>query len=134
MGYRSDVAIVMAVPAKDAEKLWTAYKMEDLTLAHLLDEEWGIQTSTNNPRVSIFWCNYNNVKWYAGYPDVKGILDMFELVKALEIPYAYKLIRIGEDYDDVEIDEEMSEDEIADELTCVVDRTLTIHRHIELDI
>jgi len=134
MGYRSDVAIVMAVPAKDAEKLWTAYKMEDLTLAHLLDEEWGIQTSTNNPRVSIFWCNYNSVKWYAGYPDVKGILDMFELVKALEIPYAYKLIRIGEDYDDVEIDEEMSEDEIADELTCVVDRTLTIHRHIELDI
>jgi hypothetical protein len=134
MGYRSDVAIVLAVPAKDAEKLWTAYKLEDLTLAHLLNEEWGIQTSTINPRVSIFWCNYISVKWYTGYPHVKGMLDMFELVKALEIPYAYKLIRFGEDCDDVQIDEEMSEDDIADDLTYVVDRTLNIHRHIELEV
>jgi hypothetical protein len=73
------------------------------------------------------------VKWYENYPDVKGILDMFELVKALEIPYAYTFVRIGEDYEDLQVVEEMSEDDEALEMSYLLEDALTIERSVAVN-
>lgn len=134
MGYRSDVAIALAVPAKDAERLWAAYRTEDLTLAHLLDQEWTIQTSSEDVNVSVFMFSDTGVKWYEGYGDVKGILNLIDLADTLDIPYAHKGIVIGENHNDTEVVESMSEHDEALHLSTIVDDALYLRRDFEINI
>jgi hypothetical protein len=106
MGYRSDVAAVFyAVDKKDFPviKLW-------------LQENFPVEMFEN----SIRWFNRGmvfeeeNVKWYPDYEDVKAFdaavekfVEMFCEADRETDPRigAVEIMRVGENYDDIEVDE-----------------------------
>jgi hypothetical protein len=103
MGYRSDVAAVFYVSKAEhypVLKLW-------------LDENFPINEWDENirwfDRGMVFECP--DVKWYDSYPDVQGFekaaskfVDLCNDEVSEGTPtFNYELVRIGEDYDDVEV-------------------------------
>jgi hypothetical protein len=103
MGYRSDVTAVFYVS-----------KVEHFpTLKLWLDENFPVGEFEGNVR----WFNKGmvleceNVKWYESYPDVQSyekaadkFIDLCNAEVSEGTPtFNYEFVRIGEDYDDVEV-------------------------------
>lgn len=100
MGYRSDVAIGMAFPSREAVTAFLSYvrlgdKMSPEDLAHYSIHEV-------NDKMTLLHTRFEWVKWYESYPDVKCHLDMLEMAR--ESGAGTALVRIGENDDDIEQD------------------------------
>lgn len=106
MGYRSDVAAVFYVNKVEhfpVLKLW-------------LSENFPMDTFHDNirwfDRGMVFECE--DVKWYGSFPDVQAFdaaqgkfIDLCNAEVSEGTPtFNYEFIRIGEDYDDVEVERE----------------------------
>lgn len=106
MGYRSDVAAVFYVSKEEhfpVLKLW-------------LDENFPIKEFDENirwfDRGMVFECE--NVKWYDSSPDVQAFnaaqgkfIDLCNAEVSEGTPtFNYEFIRVGEDYNDVEVERE----------------------------
>lgn len=106
MGYRSDVAAVFYVNKVEhfpVLKLW-------------LDENFPIKEFDENirwfDRGMVFECE--NVKWYDSSPDVQAFdaaqgkfIDLCNAEVSEGTPtFNYEFIRVGEDYNDVEVERE----------------------------
>lgn len=124
MGYRSDVKIAFyltkgciydpdtdrpAPPSEDNPlipfsmlKLWfeETYPVEEA-------KEWGATIDYGNDHILL---NYTDIKWYDGYEHPNKVSDSFALFSAAfrsderDHRAQYELVRIGEDYNDVEQD------------------------------
>lgn len=101
MGYTSDVAYVIKfkdVEERDAFVTLMQAKNDQYTNQALEEVEYRY---SKDPIIT-FECTYT--KWYENYPDVKAhhklMHDAEELYEA-----EYRFVRVGEDVDDVEIDE-----------------------------
>jgi len=102
MGYRSDVAAVFYVTDKQKLpeiKLWLTenFPVEEFDSC--------VRWFTNG---MVFECD--DVKWYDTYPDVEAFntavekfVDMFCKGDKEKFEGAYEFIRIGEEYEDVEV-------------------------------
>lgn len=100
MGYRSDVGIALGFKTKEAcDKFILTYKLKKPEFwREIVEEHW----ERADERVLVGY--YECVKWNRGYDDVDAIHDMFEWANSNH-DASYRVVRIGEDYDDVEIEE-----------------------------
>lgn len=112
MGYYSDIAIAFAFAKKeDLERVYSVWKMqEDVVRLHLSDEwdihQWG----------DVWGLTYtqNDTKWYDSFPEVSAIESMLAFVKSTyeaqedEFVFAYRKIRLGEDLQDIEREQDSS--------------------------
>lgn len=109
MGYRSEIAAV-----------FYTMKVEDLPVVKLwLQENFPVKEFDDNirwfDRGMVLECEY--VKWYDSFPDVKAFnetaqafIDLFCQGEDGTIECAYEFMRIGEEYEDIEVIREGSYD------------------------
>lgn len=106
MGYRSDIKAVFYTKHDDFAvlKLWLD---ENFPLKEFKDDiRW-----IDRPHCKGMMVELERVKWYDSYPDVRAFdkaagkfIEMFCGELGTEHHFAYEFIRIGEDYNDVEVD------------------------------
>lgn len=100
MGYRSDVAIGMAFPSREAVTAFLSYvrlggKISPEDLAHYSITEV-------NDKMTLLHARFEWIKWYESYPDVECHLDVLHMAR--ESGAGTALVRIGENDDDIERD------------------------------
>ena len=94
MGYRSDVVIVTKIENKELVKL--LQEDEEAT-----DEQYFFSMEDyNGKRMECFFTRYECVKWYDGFPCVDGIRSAMDNIEDGD---SFGFMRVGEDYDDVEV-------------------------------
>tara|TARA_R110000824_G_C15102588_1_gene666419 strand:+ start:129 stop:566 length:438 start_codon:yes stop_codon:yes gene_type:complete len=101
MGYRSDVYIAVAFDSKKRmDEVMAVYALNTDVQKYNLVNDWVIKDD------NILYFHVDNVKWYDDYEWVQGYKHMFELLKkfyeARGFSSAYRLVRIGEEREDVE--------------------------------
>jgi hypothetical protein len=99
MGYRSDVAVAIGFTSREALVAFLAtYRLaSDPSTMDQLMEDFRI---TELGKTLVLHCNYNEIKWYDGYDDVKRVHKL--LSEANEAGYSTAFIRIGEEDNDTE--------------------------------
>ena len=112
MGYRSDVTIAAAFDTKDhMEEIVAVYRMNPAVQKYNLMGSWKL-CPDNDPPYMV--CELSYVKWYETYEYVKAFYNLFvvcdDFANERGFDYAYILLRIGEDADDTETDEQSSDD------------------------
>jgi hypothetical protein len=149
MGYHSDIAIALAFKTREQiDEVLAVYAMHPLVQKHDLTKCWEVHDWNG-----AWGLTYQNVsvKWYQNYENVQGLEHMADLVATFAdergvdvgetdengkqeivhlFPYAFRLVRVGEDDGDGETQtNEAGGGGLADEL---YDR-LNIRREIETD-
>lgn len=108
MGYRSDVALKTTTEGYLVCSIFND-SIEDF-------EEKPLDGATIKRTASGFYkITFDSVKWYDSYPSVNNFNKMLLLLENQDIPY--KFIRLGEEYNDIEMREHYTDDmpeEISD--------------------
>ena len=94
MGYRSDVVIVTKIENKELVKLL----QEDEEAAE--EQYFFSMKDYNGKHMECFFTRYEYVKWYETYPQVDKIEAAMRKIEDVE---SFGFMRVGEDYNDVEI-------------------------------
>jgi hypothetical protein len=109
MGYRSDVKIVVIASSKEAmDDLLAVYAMlPEVQKAGGLDELGWERYELGEGRVLTY--EADDVKWYDSCDDVIAVTRLLEDVSIFnqersEDVYAARFVRIGEQYDDIEVE------------------------------
>jgi hypothetical protein len=109
MGYRSDVKIVVIASSKEAmDDLLAVYAMlPEVQKAGGFEELGWERYELGEGRVLTY--EADDVKWYDSYDDVTAIMRLLEDVSIFnqersEDVYAARFVRIGEQYDDIEVE------------------------------
>jgi hypothetical protein len=109
MGYRSDVKIVVIASSKEAmDDLLAVYAMlPEVQKAGGFEELGWERYELGEGRVLTY--EADDVKWYDSYDDVTAIMRLLEDVSIFnqersEDVYAARFVRVGEQYDDVEVE------------------------------
>jgi len=124
MGYRSDVGIALGFKTKEAcDKFILTYKLKEPEFWRDMMVGFWVRP---DPRV--LTAHFDYVKWSATlYEDVRGVYEM--LMWADENHDAsHRVVRIGEDEDDVEI-----EDDYQDDVDLYLDEFVDIQRSIYIE-
>ena len=123
MGYNSDVVLAFAFSTKA--------HLDEVLAVYVMDPTVQVMGAADNWQVhewgdcwGLTFAAYN-VKWYDGFDDVKAynhmltVVQMFADERSVDVgvthedgsqeimqmfPYAYRMFRIGEDYNDIEYD------------------------------
>jgi hypothetical protein len=98
MGYRSDVAIVFAFADTLIRDAFIT-QIEDDPALQYFSKEFESTDEYELPAVRFY---ATDVKWYESYPDVQAVEHL--CTKATDIGGAWVKVRIGEDDDDTETD------------------------------
>ena len=94
MGYRSDVVIVTKIENKELVKLL----QED---EEAVEEQYFFSMKDyNGKHMECFFTRYDYVKWYEAYPCVAKIESA---MRKIEDDESFGFMRVGEDYNDVEV-------------------------------
>lgn len=101
MGYRSDVTIEME------SKAYALMRGALLGLKEKFGENWAVPEITRDD--DTYYLKWEGVKWYTdcGFPDVdavEGVLRELREKHMEEDGYSYCKMRIGEEYDDIEVE------------------------------
>lgn len=115
MGYRSQVALKTTTEGYLLFKKFndSIEKAEDQPLCGMTIQ----RTASGFYKIS-----HDEIKWYDSFSDVANFMEMLNRFDHLGIPY--KFIRIGEDYEDIDVRENWVDD-MPDELeTFDVERTI----------
>lgn len=99
MSYRSDVSLTMY--KEDCKRMLARAKgLEDKSPLNFLREA-EIAANNDGSIITLYW---GSVKWYTSLDNVRFIEEFIheEDENGKEIPY--KMIRIGEEYDDIEVE------------------------------
>ena len=107
MGYRSDVAIVFAFADTLIRDAFIT-QIEDDPALQYFSKEFESTDEYELPAVRFY---ATDVKWYESYPDVQAVEHL--CTKATDIGGAWVKVRIGEDDDDTETDNDCS-DQLSD--------------------
>ena len=105
MGYQSDVVIAVAMASKEnMDELLSVYALNMYVQKNNLLPEWGVG-EYQGAWVAMYTAEC--VKWYDSYDDVKGLSALPKLAETFweerGLPYAYRFIRVGEEYEDIEV-------------------------------
>ena len=105
MGYRSDVVIAVAMANKEnMDELLSVYALNMYVQKNNLLPEWEVG-EYQGAWVAMYTAEC--VKWYDSYDDVKGFSALPKLAETFweerGLPYAYRFIRVGEEYEDIEV-------------------------------
>ena len=115
MGYYSDVRIKTTKKGFEALKIEIEkYNKENNIKYSALDTA---KTETYEDIVTLTW--YNE-KWYEGYEDVEAIKSA--LSKIQEQGYSWTYARIGENYDDIETEYNVQDDDLWEDLDIPIRR------------
>ena len=120
MGYRSDVAITMR---KEDYELLKEFDKENKNLIDLL-ESATIREKAG--AVSLYW---EWLKWYDSFSEVEAIEEFLGKLSDEDKPY--KFIRIGEEWDDIEREENWGDEMKYGEVCYTVNDLIHIYRGIE---
>ena len=94
MGYRSEVVIVTKIENKELVKL---LQLDEAST----DEQYFFSTEDyNGKKIECFFTRYEYVKWYDSFPCVNKIMSAMDNIEDED---SFGFMRVGEDYDDVEI-------------------------------
>jgi len=93
MGYRSDIVIVTKIENEELVKLL----QEDEATAN---QYFFSMKDYNGKHMECFFTQYNYVKWYESYNEVKQIESAMHKIEDKD---SFGFMRVGEDYDDVEV-------------------------------
>lgn len=105
MGYRSDVAYRIMFKNKTVLNEFIALVMVKGEYVAKALKECEIEKGYNDEYFVNFFAD--NVKWYDDFPSVQGHAELMRFaVERFPDDAGYRVIRIGEDPDDVEEDEE----------------------------
>lgn len=101
MGYRSDVAYVIKFDSiEKRDNFVTLMKMKnDKHLSEAIEE-----TKHDYKKDPIITFTADSVKWYDSFPDVDAHHQLMDNAAHL-FEGEYRFVRVGENYDDVEVDE-----------------------------
>jgi len=111
MGYRSDVAYVIKFKDKKTINEFIALVMVKGGYVVKALKECSIEKEEDATYTVNFYAN--STKWYDDFPDVQGHAELMRFaVERFPEDAGYKVIRIGEDADDVQEDEEGESDYI----------------------
>lgn len=99
MGYRSKLRIVTTKEGYDL--------MRDFVDAHteegryrLLGREHEPENFEEHRGCVVF--GWNEISWFEEYEDVKNVIDALDALGCDDVPY--RMVRVGEDWDDIEVD------------------------------
>lgn len=111
MGYRSDVIIAVAFKNREQmEEILAVYQMDEKVRTNRVIEQWKL-CPEHEPPYMVF--RGGSVKWYPNYEDVQGFEHIVSVCAEFEqhrgFEFASRLVRIGEDDTDIEIDDNLSE-------------------------
>ena len=120
MSYRSDVAIAMR---KEDYELLKEFDKENKNLIDLLDSA---TIREKAGAVSLYW---EWLKWYDSFSEVEAIEEFLGKLSDEDKPY--KFIRIGEDYEDMDVEENWGDEEKYGETCSLVNDLIHIYRGIE---
>jgi hypothetical protein len=114
MGYRSDVAYTIRFTADHDEKNKQSFytflaeaKANAATAACFHEREWA-EFEIDEARYRINFAA-DHVKWYSDYPDVRcheallDLADEWANDESNNSEIAYRFVRIGEEYEDIEV-------------------------------
>lgn len=101
MGYRSDVAVGIQFPTRD-DLIGFCTFMRMNSNKHVMEllEEFSEVIGRDDDHVIMY--TVDSVKWYDSYPEVQAM--EFVLKMAQERDYATVFMRVGENYDDIEVE------------------------------
>lgn len=106
MGYRSNIRCLvypMDTSVSDEPTLIENYHalvtLMNTTFKHVVDEFGADMTLLEKHHVIDFM--FDDVKWYASYPDVQAFEKMLDEIA--DLGYCYEFVRVGEDSNDIEI-------------------------------
>ena len=102
MGYYSEVAYVLAFENDEKRDAFReVVRLRKDALSKALAE---CAVSTKEP-----WLQFHDssTKWYREFPDVQAHRDLMQL--CIECGGAYRILRLGEDRDDIEEDEDAAD-------------------------
>ncbi len=112
MGYRSDVVIVTKIENEELVKLL----QEDEEAAE--EQYFFSMKDYNGKHMECFFTRYDYVKWYEAYPCVAKIESA---MRKIEDDESFGFMRVGEDYNDVEV------------MGCPYDFNIQLSRTIDID-
>jgi hypothetical protein len=134
MGYYSDVGIVVVFECEEhADEVMDVYQTHPDVQKYDLAKEW--RKAVLDDGTTVFYYSGYEVKWYHENEDVRAFLYMKQLIKNFgverDFPWAWGLMRIGEDITDAEIDYEQRERcDVSNNLMMVIYEKLTLRRAI----
>jgi hypothetical protein len=113
MGYRSQVHLLFGMSSKShLRELISVYRMLPAVQKHETMKEWDYYVEEKKEDVSLNFdihylhCCGHDWKWYDRYEDVQALQAIEDLGKKFwserKFPFAYRLVRTGEDCSDVE--------------------------------
>ncbi len=99
MGYRSDITVVIYGSECNAEKYEALRVLMPTTFAEVYGVWDGCAEWNTRHNTLIF--RSDGMKWYETYPEVKAFNEMLETL-ADELDYNWEMVRLGENYGDIE--------------------------------
>ena len=106
MGYRSDVTCVMYASEPNGERDEKGMAFVKAWLKSHIAEEDNDYFEFDHPDMVVF--SVERWKWYDSYPDIQRLENLFEDFMELcerGSNYRMEFIRVGEDYEDIEMRE-----------------------------
>ena len=133
MGYRSDVKIVVIASSKEAmDDLLAVYAMNPAVQKAGGWEELGWERyALGEGRVLTF--EEEDTKWYLIYEEVQAIMELCNLAHTFnqerpEDIYAARYVRVGEEYNDIEVED------YGDDYEYDMHDVLSVNRTIEISL
>ena len=122
MGYVNNVFLAVAFrSAQQAEEIMAVYAIHPSVQEQGTASEWELKPMGGKGFVSLLWENDYVKNWYQGNETYDAVMHMLTTLLMFEeeredFSYAYRLIRIGENYEDIETDSCGTDDDLNDEL------------------
>lgn len=105
MGYRSEVEFY--IQGEKTPALWQKFVTENQFNSNI---NWVFNTTDNQgirfiPEKNTIHFKYDQIKFYSSYEDIKALINLWEEAQELseEANLTGEFIRIGEEYDDIEV-------------------------------
>jgi len=132
MGYRSDVGVALVFDsAESCDAFIMAYKVKE-------PEIWkrDVEGLWYRAAPDVMTGMYEDVKWYRGFADVDSVYEMLEFATE-NFTVAWRLVRIGEEIDDIEVESEWADDDDSDLSGFqLIDKTydyVEVHRAVDIN-
>jgi len=147
MGYRSDVALAVAIPSmKTMLEVLSVYRMHpNVQKENLLEDYWQLKMpemelhNGDKQPICVLFYKVDDIKWYDGYEDVEGMSHINTVCKQFaeergdEFDYAYWFVRIGEQEDDIETVGDYTDTDIGHEMFSCLQDIIWVTREVQTD-
>jgi hypothetical protein len=122
MGYVNNVFVAVAFrSAEQAEEIMAVYAIHPSVQEQGTASEWELKPMGDKGFVSLIWENDYVKNWYEGNETYDAVMHMLTTLLMFEeeregFSYAYRIMRIGESYEDIETDNCGTDIDLSNEL------------------